>query len=654
MLTAFLAAALATLAVDAPAPTPAPRPPELTRYAGLAIDPQASRIVTVESRQAKGAPTSGHGVIVIRDTSGKVITRFDPCDTCRYDGLAWSPDGSRLAFVASGGGGASLYVYEKEAVRKVTGVIGLAATPRWSPDGQTIAFLATEDAHKESGATQPGVRQVGLIGTTDDARRIAVVPLTGGPYRKVSPPRIFIYEYDWMPNGEGFVGTAAEGNGDNQWWVATLRSFGLSGGMRIIASPPEQMNFPRVSPDGRTVAYIGGLMSDFGSVGGDVYVVPITGGTPRNLTDGYKASFTSLDWRGSRLLVSAIVSGSSALGTIDAASGKVALGEVLPQSLAAGDAAFAADASGARAAYVTESFTKGPSIAFGTFGQGRSISHENDALRADVVPHDIRWKKGSNEVQGWLLEPTGQDISILEQTDAAGKRSPVKAAMVTVIHGGPAAAVTPRFPWSDVLPALSNHGYWIFQPNPRGSYGYGEAVVRANVKDFGGGDLEDILAGIDQVEKLAPIDDEKLGVYGHSYGGYMTMWTVTHSQRFKAAVAGAGIANWVSYYGQNGIDQWMIPYFGASVYDDPKVYDRLSPIRSIKDAKTPTFLYVGERDVECPPAQSLEFWHGLRAMNVPSELMIYADEGHGIREAKNLRDREERMLGWYDKYLKGM
>jgi dipeptidyl aminopeptidase/acylaminoacyl peptidase len=132
----------------------------------------------------------------------------------------------------------------------------------------------------------------------------------------------------------------------------------------------------------------------------------------------------------------------------------------------------------------------------------------------------------------------------------------------------------------------------------------------------------------------------------------MTMWGVTHSQRFKAAVAGAGIANWISYYGQNGIDQWMVPFFGATMYDDPAVYRAASPIESIKAAKTPTFIYVGERDVECPPAQSLEFWHGLKAMGVPTSLVIYADEGHSLRKGEHQRDLRAREIGWFNKYLK--
>ena len=117
---------------------------------------------------------------------------------------------------------------------------------------------------------------------------------------------------------------------------------------------------------------------------------------------------------------------------------------------------------------------------------------------------------------------------------------------------------------------MSAMDYFVLEPNPRGSYGQGEAFTKANRKDFGYGDLRDILAGVDAVEKKYPsVDDSRLGLTGWSYGGFMTMFGVTQTPRFHAAVAGAGIANWQSYYGENSIDQWMLPFFGASVYDDP-------------------------------------------------------------------------------------
>jgi dipeptidyl aminopeptidase/acylaminoacyl peptidase len=142
-----------------------------------------------------------------------------------------------------------------------------------------------------------------------------------------------------------------------------------------------------------------------------------------------------------------------------------------------------------------------------------------------------------------------------------------------------------------------------------------------------------------------------LAVGGFSYGGYMTMWTVTQTHRFKAAFAGAGIANWQSYYGQNGIDKWMLPFFGASVYDDPAVYARSSPISFIKNVTTPTFIFVGERDVECPMAQSLEFWHALDTLGVPTSLVVYEGEGHGIRLPAHTNDITKRILAWLDRYI---
>jgi dipeptidyl aminopeptidase/acylaminoacyl peptidase len=129
------------------------------------------------------------------------------------------------------------------------------------------------------------------------------------------------------------------------------------------------------------------------------------------------------------------------------------------------------------------------------------------------------------------------------------------------------------------------------------------------------------------------------------------MWTVTQTNRFKAAVAGAGIANWQSYYGENSIDEWMIPYFGASVYDDPKVYEKSSPITFIKQVKTPTLIVVGERDGECPAPQSYEFWHALQNLRVPTQLVVYEGEGHMFRKPDHKRDVIERTLEWFEKYL---
>jgi dipeptidyl aminopeptidase/acylaminoacyl peptidase len=242
-------------------------------------------------------------------------------------------------------------------------------------------------------------------------------------------------------------------------------------------------------------------------------------------------------------------------------------------------------------------------------------------------------------VQGWLLYPEKFDPK---------QRYP----LVVNVHGGPASAVIPQWAGEySVTAALSRRGYFVFLPNPRGSFGQGEKFTRANVKDIGHGDLRDILAGVDEVLRTEPVDRDRLGIGGWSYGGYMTMWAVTQTDRFRAAVAGAGIANWQSYYGQNGIQQWVIPYFGSTVYDDPAIYARSSPITYIKRVKTPTLVLVGENDLECPLPQSQEFFRALKTLKVPTKLVVYSGEGHGVTRPEHRRDILRRWVEWFDDKL---
>ena len=267
-------------------------------------------------------------------------------------------------------------------------------------------------------------------------------------------------------------------------------------------------------------------------------------------------------------------------------------------------------------------------------------THANAEAKPDWgQAKSIHWKSDDRTIQGWLLYPLGYDPQ---------RRYP----MVVSIHGGPASCKRPGWPGTAFdFSFLSAAGYFVFFPNPRGSFGQGEQFTRAIVKDFGRGDLRDILAGVDEIVRTLPVDDHRLGVLGWSYGGYMAMWAVTQTNRFRAAVAGAGIANWQSYYGQNEIDQWLIPYFGASVYDDPGVYAGCSPMNFIKQVKTPTLVLVGERDSECPPPQSYEFWRALQRFHVPTQLVVYPGEGHVIRRPEHRRDILRRSANWIGRLL---
>ena len=630
---------LATPAIAAP----------IHQFDDLALAPAGDKVAAVESDDPGNLTEEPHGTVVVRDAGGKIIAHYDPCAACRYSDPVWSPKGDALLFLAADekAGKTTLYRAASGNPQSLTVMTGVANTPRFSSDGARVALLVTLGAHKKTGAIQAAAPQVGEIGQNEDEQRIAVLPASGGDLKLVSPADTYIYEYSWTPDGKGFAATAAKGNGDNNWWIATLNYIDATGSMRVIASPKMQMDMPRVSPDGKSVAFIGGLMSDWGSVGGDVYIVPLAGGTPTDVTPNYKGTFEGLDWRGSKLMATAQIGDRAAAATIDPASKNVTVSWSGPVSVSGqgfgGPLAFAAD--GAVAATVMQDFTHAPEIALGRLPALAPVTRANAAWPATVAAQSVHWKSEKYDVQGWLLGPT--------------KGTPGKHPMITIVHGGPSAASRPRYiaaggqhgtGFDFVAPFIAK-GYYVFYPNPRGSYGQGEAFTRANIRDFGGGDLRDILAGIDAVERSAPVDDARLGLYGHSYGGWMSMWANTQTRRFKAIVSGAGIANWTSYYGQNGIDKWMIPFFGASVYDDPAVYRAASPISFIKQAKTPTLVYVGERDVECPAPQSMEYWHALNTIGTPVKLVVYAGEGHHFHKLTDLEDLRGRVIDWFGHYL---
>jgi len=619
-------------------------------FESLALSPDGARIASVEIERSFDSPAALHGPIVVRSTAdAHVLERLDPCAGCRYAGLTWSPDGRELAFIGTDPvkGEAQLALARGTQLTVLARIQGVAESPRFSPDGRELAILATVAAKKRTGALEAGAPPSGEIGVEFDEQRIAIVPERGGELHFVSPADTYVYEYDWMPDGRGFVGTAAKGDGDANWWIAELDAFDIGGGSRRIASFELQMSVPRVAPDGRTVRFIGGLMSDFGAVGGEIYEVPLAGGTPVSLTPGFRGSFTSLTWRGSRFLATAIVVDHATLLALrdDAGHTPQPLWSA-PVTARAGDAdtgvEVALSADGRILATAVEDFSHGPEVLAGPIARPRAITRENASRTVTLKVQSLHWRNDGLDVQGWLVAPAA---------GGAAQRYP----LIVHVHGGPSAAVLPIF-GTDYSLYTSAHewvarGYALLLPNPRGSFGQGEAFTRANIKDFGGGDFRDILAGVDAALAAAPLDPKRLGIHGHSYGGYMTMWAVTHTTRFAAAIAGAGLSDWISYYGTNGIDTWMLPFFGASMYDDPAVYRAVSPLESIRAARTPTLLYTGDSDVEVPASQSFEFWHALRTLGVTTELYVYPGEGHRLSKPEHVLDLRRRLPEWFDRYL---
>jgi dipeptidyl aminopeptidase/acylaminoacyl peptidase len=273
-------------------------------------------------------------------------------------------------------------------------------------------------------------------------------------------------------------------------------------------------------------------------------------------------------------------------------------------------------------------------------GALKPFTRLNEGLKPPTRTISVEWRNEGFSIQGWLSLPANYD--------------PTKTYPLLVQpHGGPAWNIGSRwqgFPWQGISSFWPGLGYFVFFPNPRGSYGQGETFVQANRKDLGYGDLRDILAGMDVVEATYPVDKTREGLLGWSYGGYMAMFAVTQTQRFHAAVSGAGVSNWASFYGQTSFTSFTLPLFGASAYDDPQAYARSSAITYIKQAKTPTLLLAGELDGGCPPTQSLEFWRGLRLHDIPARLVIYPDEGHRFNR-KDTDDTLRRAAAWFAQYM---
>ncbi|MGA8673908.1 MAG: S9 family peptidase [Candidatus Acidiferrales bacterium] len=660
--TVFLLAASGAAAQHTPEAKPRPALDEAMQamfgvhsFHQAEISPNGKMVAWVESLAGpEGAPSANTAIYIANaDGTGtpRRITAGNAKAACQEHDIAWSPDSVKLAFLSDAAQKSQPQLFvasvnSSTPAKKLTNFKGFVSDPGWSPDGTRIALLYTENATRAAGPLVAETPDEGVVSENFLEQRLTLVDPATASTRPVSPADIYVYEFDWAPDSKRLVVTAAPGNGDDNWYIANFFALDTTSNTMtpLMQKPAMQIAVPRWSPDGKTIAFIGGLMSDEGSIGGDVYSIPAMGGDARDVTPGMKASASTITWSADSkiILCAENKDGLAALGVIDASAGGENTLHTFEGRVSAGGYGIAISIStdGQTSAAIQQSFDNPPEVWAGKLGAWKQITHKNASLHpAWGKSVSLHWTTEIGSVQGWLTYPLDFDPA---------KKYP----LVVCVHGGPSSAVTPSWPsrWS-YYRALPSQGYFLRQPNPRGSYGQGDAFTRANVKDFGGGDFLDIMAGVDQAIHSAPINPNRLGITGWSYGGYMTMWAVTQTNRFAAAVSGAGLSDWLSYYGENKIDQWMLPFFGASVYDDPMIYAKSAPITFIKNVKTPTLMVVGDRDGECPPPQSYEFWHALKTLGVPTELVIYPNEGHAFADPAHSRDVIERTAAWFNRYL---
>src|SRR6266853_849244 len=451
-------------------------------YDDVALSPDGTHVAWVQSTAATTSKQT-----YIRETSGnapaKIVTLPITGERTDFD-LAWSPDSKTLAFFSSAGerDQRQLWTVKGDAsdAKKITKLDGYAARPRWSHDGKQIAFLYIEGAGG-GGPLMAAPATTGVVDTAIHNQRIAVLDIANGQVRHVSPPDLHIYDYDWSPDDKMFVATAAPSPGDNNWWVAQIYTIDTAkGNPTAIYKPWFQIAVPRWSPDGKSITFIQGLMSDEGFHGGDLFTISADGHDILNRTKKRKSSVSSLFWlTPDRILVTEVVGGGSAISELTLSDNGVrTIWNGAEHIHAFGNFPnFALSKDGKFAAAARSSHEMPPEIWTGSTGEWRQLTKNNTTLSPSWgKAENLEWTNEGFNIQGWLLPPARVE---------SGKKYP----MVVLSHGGPSSATMPEWPASfgmsrAIIAALSSRGYYVLLPNPRGSYGQGEEFTRANVKDF--------------------------------------------------------------------------------------------------------------------------------------------------------------------------
>jgi dipeptidyl aminopeptidase/acylaminoacyl peptidase len=406
-------------------------------------------------------------------------------------------------------------------------------------------------------------------------------------------------------------------------------------------------NAARWSPDGKWIAFAS-RPTKKGLLGfANLYIISAEGGAPRLVAPNHDAPAPTVTWSrdGSTLYFSGIHRTTSQIFSVPSAGGEVKM-------ISSGDAILGgvSFAPSANKIAFTRSDLQRPADVYVS-----SLSNFNPAKLTDHNPQIndialgrgevIRWKsKDGMEIEGVLIYPVGYE---------AGKRYPT----IANIHGGPSGVWTQAFPGThgNYAHLWAGKGWAVFLPNVRGSSGYGEKFLMANYRDWGGGDFRDIQSGLDELVRRGIADPDRMGQTGWSYGGYMTAWTLTQTNRFKAVMVGAGLTNMFSMYSTNDLQRVLEGYFGAQPWDDLEAYwTKASAMAHIKKAQTPTLILHGANDQRVPVGQAQELYMGLKKNDIPVQLVFFPREGHGLQEPRHQLDKMKREYAHFAKYVLGV
>lgn len=611
--------------------------------------PDGKRVAFISSREEKPQ------IFLISPFGGEAEKLTD--SKSGIQSFQWSPDGSRIAYVVPREPTpdeekrikdkddaqvidkdfrlARIWVIDvttKKAAEVVKGEYN-ASDPQWSPDGRLLAFVTNPTPKADDGI----LSDIWVIDVANSASA-EVVALQ----KKLADLA------DGLPGLEAKAGPSyfrlMEVKGQI---VSVQREIDQKSGLRKLTDNEGPDSAPRWAPNGKEIAYLSRDLktAEVGQL--RLSIMALDGGATRRLAPSYEYQPGAPKWSadGRTIYFNSSVRTTSQLFSVPAKGGD-------PKQLSSfkgviSQISFSRDDS---VAAFTKSDTQLPDDVYVAkalaISEPKKLTDHNPQAQEFAIGSSevITWKsKDGMQVEGLLIYPVGYQ---------QGKRYPTMA----MIHGGPAGVWTQGFPgsWSNFGHVWASRGWVVFYPNVRGSSAYGEKFLAANVRDWGGGDYQDIQTGLDHLVAKGIADADKLGQAGWSYGGYMTAWTLTQTNRFKAVMVGAGLTNMYSMYSTNDLQRTLEAYFGAEPWDDVEAYRRASAMTFIKQAKTPTLILHGGSDVRVPPSQAQELYMGLRKNGVPVEMVLFPREPHGLQEPRHRLDKMRREYAWFSKYVLGV
>lgn len=590
--------------------------------------------------------------------------------------VRWSADGSRIAYIDQGQHGAAIFVRWMDARGATNQVTHRGPIPErlfWSPDGRWIAFKATVPAPRTWDITLP--RKPAGAKWTDDATvvdklhyridksghsagyvHLFVVPAEGGPARQLThgewhaePRKAGLHSWsggdiEWTRDSRSIV-FGADLRADDAFARASLNIVDIADGrIRTIAGKQGfwgEAASPRVSPDGKRVAYVGEQeagSSNFSPF--EIRVADLDGGNERVVLRNISSSVDYLQWAadGRSLYYVIAKEGSRSLYSVSLS------GKISPVSVAEGTQSLSMTSSGNGIAVgtLTNAYRTADIVSVSLKnGQRRALASANAELFGGIQLGRVEeiWYDSADRtrVQGWIVYPPDFD---------ARRKYP----LILKIHGGPAIMMDGSFAFD--AQAFAAQGYVVFYPNYRGSPGYGMAFAQAIHNSFPGGPAYvDLISGVDAVVARGFIDESRMYVMGHSAGGALTAWVITQTQRFAAAAALAPYVNLISLTGTADIPTWADTVFARPFWEQPERWLANSSIMRIGKVSTPTLVMVGEHDLRTPVAQSEELFTGLKRVGVPARLVLIKDEPHGLTtRPSNMLRTQLYVLKWFGEW----